>query len=189
MLPASTYILIVGAGPTGLALALALARAGVDFVLLDELAQGQNTSRAAVIHAHTLDVLDGIGAAAPLVAQGLKIAKFAIRDRDRALIAMRFDGLPTRHPTLLMLPQDRIGPLQRVAITVVDRDCDEAARKIALDQPAMHLVEADEIDIAAAQVAQHVVEKLRRDLKQPVRLKQLGSWRPHMMQRHDRANA
>lgn len=107
MLPASTDVLIVGAGPTGLALALTLARAGVDFVLLDELAQGQNTSRAAVIHAHTLDVLDEVGGAAPLVAQGLKIAKFAIRDRDHALIATRFDDLPTRHPTLLMLPQDR----------------------------------------------------------------------------------
>lgn len=106
MPPASTEVLIVGAGPTGLAVAVTLARAGVDFVLVDKLDQGQNTSRAAVIHAHTLDVLDEIGVAEPLAANGLKIAKFAIRDRDRVLIQTRFDTLPSQHPFLLMLPQD-----------------------------------------------------------------------------------
>jgi 2-polyprenyl-6-methoxyphenol hydroxylase-like FAD-dependent oxidoreductase len=106
MLPAFTDVLIVGAGPTGLALAVTLARAGIDFVLVDKLDQGQNTSRAAVIHAHTLDALDEIGVAEPLAAKGLKIAKFAIRDRDRVLIRTRFDALPTPHSYLLMLPQD-----------------------------------------------------------------------------------
>ncbi len=105
-LPASTDVLIVGAGPTGMALAVALAQAGVGFVLVDKLAAGQNTSRAAVIHAHTLEVLERIGVSATLAAQGLALAKFAIRDRDRALVALRFDALPTRYPFLLMLPQD-----------------------------------------------------------------------------------
>jgi 2-polyprenyl-6-methoxyphenol hydroxylase-like FAD-dependent oxidoreductase len=51
--PAYTDVLIVGAGPTGLALALQLQQAGIDYILVDRLAAGQNTSRAAVIHAHT----------------------------------------------------------------------------------------------------------------------------------------
>jgi 2-polyprenyl-6-methoxyphenol hydroxylase-like FAD-dependent oxidoreductase len=106
-LPASTDVLIVGAGPSGLALATVLARAGVNFVLLDRLERAENTSRAAVIHAHTLDVLDEFGMAGPLVAHGRKIPSFAIRERDRVLIGTRFDALPTRHPYLLMLPQDQ----------------------------------------------------------------------------------
>ena len=57
MLPTRTDVLIVGAGPTGLALAIALQQAGVDHLLIDRLPEGQNTSRAAVIHAHTLDML------------------------------------------------------------------------------------------------------------------------------------
>ncbi|MFJ7592663.1 FAD-dependent oxidoreductase [Streptomyces sp. NPDC097617] len=57
-LPTRTDVAIVGAGPTGLALAVTLARAGVDFVLLDRQAEGANTSRAAVVHARTLEVLD-----------------------------------------------------------------------------------------------------------------------------------
>ena len=62
-LPAHTDIAIVGAGPTGLALAVTLASAGIDFVLVDRQAEGANTSRAAVVHARTLEVLENIGAA------------------------------------------------------------------------------------------------------------------------------
>lgn len=103
----STDVLIVGAGPSGLALANTLARAGISFVVLDKLAEGQNTSRAAVLHAHTLEVLEEIGVSQRLAEQGIRIDKFAIRDRDRSLVQLRFDKLPSRHPYLLMLPQDR----------------------------------------------------------------------------------
>ena len=59
--PTETDVLIVGAGPTGLSLAITLQQAGIRHVLIDKLAEGQNTSRAAVIHAHTLDVLETLG--------------------------------------------------------------------------------------------------------------------------------
>jgi 2-polyprenyl-6-methoxyphenol hydroxylase-like FAD-dependent oxidoreductase len=106
MLRPTTDVLIVGAGPTGLALAITLQRAGVDHILIDKLAAGHNTSRAAVIHAHTLDVLDELGVSSAMAAEGLKLATFSVRDRDRTLVRIRFDTLPTPHPYLLMLPQD-----------------------------------------------------------------------------------
>jgi 2-polyprenyl-6-methoxyphenol hydroxylase-like FAD-dependent oxidoreductase len=99
-------VLIVGAGPTGLALATMLMRSGIAPVIVDKLATGQNTSRAAVIHAHTLEVLEQLGVSERLAHKGLKIAKFSLRDRDRVLVRLRFDTLPTRHAYLLMLPQD-----------------------------------------------------------------------------------
>lgn len=101
-----TEILIVGAGPTGMALSIALHQAGVDHLLLDRLSEGQNTSRAAVIHAQTLDSLAVLGVSEQLVARGLKVGNFTIRDRDAALVRLRFDALPSGHPYLLMLPQD-----------------------------------------------------------------------------------
>ncbi|MET7276249.1 FAD-dependent oxidoreductase [Streptomyces flaveolus] len=104
-LPARTRVAIVGAGPTGLALALTLATEGVDFVLLDRLAEGANTSRAAVVHARTLEVLDELGAAAPLVEKGLKIEEFAVRDGARKLLTVPFGALPTAYPYTLMLEQ------------------------------------------------------------------------------------
>src|ERR1041385_8292198 len=92
-----TDVLIVGAGPTGLALAITLQQAGVDYLLVDKLAQGQNTSRAGVIHAHTLEVLDALGVGRQLADCGLKVSRFSIRDRGRALMQLGFDTLPSSH--------------------------------------------------------------------------------------------
>jgi 2-polyprenyl-6-methoxyphenol hydroxylase-like FAD-dependent oxidoreductase len=106
MLPTETDVLIVGAGPTGLSLAIVLQQAGIAHLLIDKLAAGQNTSRAAVIHAHTLEALEPLGVADQLAARGLKLEHFRIRDRDRALLDLSFDRLVSRHAYLLMLPQD-----------------------------------------------------------------------------------
>ena len=104
-LPAHTDVAIVGAGPTGLALAVTLASAGVEFVVVDRLAEGRNTSRAAVVHARTLEVLDDLGASAELIARGIPVTRFAVRDGSRRLLTVPFDGLPTPHPYTLMVPQ------------------------------------------------------------------------------------
>jgi len=105
MLPNQTDVLIVGAGPTGLALANRLQQANVDHLVIDALEAGLNTSRAAVIHAHTLEMLEGIGAAAPLRARGIELSHFVIRDRDRRLLGVDFSILPPAYRTLLMVPQ------------------------------------------------------------------------------------
>jgi 2-polyprenyl-6-methoxyphenol hydroxylase-like FAD-dependent oxidoreductase len=104
-LPTSTEIAIVGAGPTGLALAVALAKAGIDFVVLDQLAEGANTSRAAVVHARTLEVLNELGAADALIARGAPVTRFVVRDGSRRLLTVPFDRLPTPYPYTLMVPQ------------------------------------------------------------------------------------
>lgn len=105
-IPSSTEVLIIGAGPTGMALAISLAQAGVDHVIIDKLAAGQTTSRAAVVHAHTLEQLENLSVVEPMLSEGLKLSQFTMRDRDRVLAKLTFDGLPTMHPFLLMIPQD-----------------------------------------------------------------------------------
>jgi 2-polyprenyl-6-methoxyphenol hydroxylase-like FAD-dependent oxidoreductase len=106
-LPEQTDVLVVGAGPTGLALTCRLAAAGISTVLVDRTPQGGNTSRAAVLHARTLEVLDAIAVTEELRERGLVVPRFTIRDRDRPLLRIPFDDLPTRYPYTLMLPQDR----------------------------------------------------------------------------------
>jgi 2-polyprenyl-6-methoxyphenol hydroxylase-like FAD-dependent oxidoreductase len=105
-LPAATDVVIVGAGPTGLALGCILAAEGVSFVIVDRLAEGANTSRAAVVHARTLEVLEELEVTDRLRAEGLIVPRFTLRDRGHVLVTIRFDELPTRYPYTLMVPQN-----------------------------------------------------------------------------------
>jgi 2-polyprenyl-6-methoxyphenol hydroxylase-like FAD-dependent oxidoreductase len=105
MLTATTDVLVVGAGPTGLTLATALAVRGIRATVVDRQAAGANTSRAAVVHARTLEVLEQIGVVDRLVNLGIRAQQFTIRDRDRVLVPVRFDDLPTKYPYTLMISQ------------------------------------------------------------------------------------
>lgn len=51
-----TQVLVVGAGPAGLTSALALVKAGIEVTIVDAAEAGRNGSRAAGIHANTLEV-------------------------------------------------------------------------------------------------------------------------------------
>src|SRR5262245_2270259 len=100
-----TDVLIVGAGPTGLTLAAALMARGLHTTVIDRLPEGANTSRGAVVHARTLEVLEALGVSERLAQLGLHARRFTIRDRDRVLVPIDFGALPTRYPYTLMVSQ------------------------------------------------------------------------------------
>jgi 2-polyprenyl-6-methoxyphenol hydroxylase-like FAD-dependent oxidoreductase len=105
---AENKILIVGAGPSGLALAAELKRRGVNAVIIDQQPAGANTSRACVVHARTMEVLEPLGATRDLLAEGVKAPVFRIRDRDRPLLTIDFSDLPSFYRFTLMIPQNRV---------------------------------------------------------------------------------
>jgi 2-polyprenyl-6-methoxyphenol hydroxylase-like FAD-dependent oxidoreductase len=105
-LPGDTNVLIVGAGPVGLTLATALAANGVPAVVIDKQAEGANTSRACVVHSRTLEVLRELEVSQQLISRGLIVPRFTVRDRDRVLLTIDFDQLPTEYPYTLMVPQN-----------------------------------------------------------------------------------
>lgn len=132
-----TDVLVIGAGPTGLALAASLVARGVTTTVVDQQAVGANTSRAAVVNARTLEVLEDLDVSRRLVKEGVEAPRFTIRDRGRTLIPIDFSGLPTEYPYSLMVPQstterlllERLeelgGSVQRPrSVTAIDQDPD-----------------------------------------------------------------
>ena len=103
-----TNILITGAGPAGLALAAELRRRGVDPTIIDCQPAGANTSRACVVHARTMEVLEPLGVTEDLLAQGIKVPIFRVRDRGRPLITVDFSEIQSPYTFTLMIPQDRV---------------------------------------------------------------------------------
>lgn len=67
----STDVLVVGAGPTGLFLALLLAKLGVAVRIVDKEAEPGTTSRALAVQARTLELYRQVGLADDLIARAL----------------------------------------------------------------------------------------------------------------------
>src|SRR6266478_4105660 len=66
-------LLIVGAGPTGLVLALWLTRMGVAVRIIDRAPGPGTTSRATIIHARNLEFYHQLGIDQAAISEGLKL--------------------------------------------------------------------------------------------------------------------
>src|SRR4051812_24657293 len=66
-------VLVVGAGPTGLVLALWLARLGVPVRIVDNTAKPGTTSRALAVQARTLELYRQVGLADAVIERGRRV--------------------------------------------------------------------------------------------------------------------
>jgi 2-polyprenyl-6-methoxyphenol hydroxylase-like FAD-dependent oxidoreductase len=102
-------VLIVGAGPTGLALALWLTRRGVAVRIIDKTSEPGTTSRALAVQARTLELYRQLGIADRLVQGGVSIAGINLwvkgRKAARAPVGPIGEGR-TPFPFVLIFPQD-----------------------------------------------------------------------------------
>jgi 4,5-epoxidase len=97
-------VLVVGAGPTGLALACGLRQAGVDALVVDAAAGPATTSRALGLQPRGAEVLDRLGALADLPVRGLPVRQVVVTVDGRPLARLRV-GQTTRlvtRPGLMM---------------------------------------------------------------------------------------
>jgi 2-polyprenyl-6-methoxyphenol hydroxylase-like FAD-dependent oxidoreductase len=105
----NTEVLIVGAGPTGLSMALWLNRLGVRVRIIDKTAQPGTTSRALVLHARILEHYDQLGLADAIVQQGQKFAAANLWVKGRKVARIRFGEMGkgiSPFPFALIYPQD-----------------------------------------------------------------------------------
>jgi 2-polyprenyl-6-methoxyphenol hydroxylase-like FAD-dependent oxidoreductase len=98
--------LVVGAGPTGLTLAVELARRGVPFRIIDREVERTKTSRAIGTQARTVEVFGmmGIPETALEPAARPRALRFAERDRTLARITLG-DGRPGAPPRLISMDE------------------------------------------------------------------------------------
>src|SRR5713226_8610559 len=107
---AQTDVLIIGAGPTGLVLALWLTRLGVRARIVDKTAEPGTTSRALAVQARTLELYRQLDLTEPVVARGHEVPAVNLWVKGEAAARLSFEtvgsGL-TPYPFLKIFPQDQ----------------------------------------------------------------------------------
>src|SRR5438046_1476548 len=103
---ADREVLIVGAGPVGLAMGCEAVRHGLSCRIIDASAEPSIYSKAQVIHTRTLEILEDMGAIAPFLEQGRFLHGVSIFTPDRKRIAhlpFVLESTLTRYPHSLSL--------------------------------------------------------------------------------------
>jgi 2-polyprenyl-6-methoxyphenol hydroxylase-like FAD-dependent oxidoreductase len=112
-------VAVVGGGPVGLVTALLLVREGVATALLEKSPDIETDLRASTFHPPTLDLLDDIGLARGLIAQGLISPQWQVRlhpEGDRAVFDLGVIASATRHPYRVQCEQWKLSRLALAAL-------------------------------------------------------------------------
>lgn len=123
---ADTDILIIGAGPTGLVLALWLKRMGISVRIIDKLAEPGTASRALAVQARTLELYRPLGLAAKVLEKGHVVHAVNLWVKGEKAAVLPFGEIGaglTPYPFLHVFPQDEherflIDCLAEEAVTV-----------------------------------------------------------------------
>ena len=109
-MPIEERVLIAGAGPVGLVAAANLIRGAVPVTVFEAGPDLSEESRASTFHPPTLDMLDRLGAARPLIAQGLTAPAFQYRSRRGVLAQFDFGAITdvTAHPYRVQCEQSKL---------------------------------------------------------------------------------
>jgi 2-polyprenyl-6-methoxyphenol hydroxylase-like FAD-dependent oxidoreductase len=102
-------VLIIGAGPTGLVLALWLAKLGVKVRIIDKTAEPGTTSRALAVQARTLELYRQLDLADPVVERGHKVPAVNLWVKGEPAARLPFETIGsdlTPYSFLQIFPQD-----------------------------------------------------------------------------------
>lgn len=98
-------ILIVGAGPSGLAMAAALAQLKIPFRIIDKKSTPVTGSNATWLQPKTLQFLSALGISDAFLKKGHRCHAITMRVRGKVLGCIPFNQLPSPYPFVLTLPQ------------------------------------------------------------------------------------
>jgi 2-polyprenyl-6-methoxyphenol hydroxylase-like FAD-dependent oxidoreductase len=144
-----TAVVVVGAGPVGLALACELARRAVPVRILDKLSAPTAESRAAVVHARTLEAFSRMGVVDEIIAAGQRTTGLQMYADRVSLGKFALDTVDSPYPFSVTLPQDeteRILTARLAALGVtVERERELAGFEQDASGVRAHLKSGEEI--------------------------------------------
>src|SRR5215203_6241964 len=105
MNPHSPTVLVVGAGPVGLAAAVELTRLGARVRVIEQRAVRTTESRALAVNPRTLDLLEAAEVTPRLIAAGVRIRALTMFTRGHAVARIDVSRIRHRYPFMLSLPQ------------------------------------------------------------------------------------
>ena len=101
-----TEVLVVGAGPVGLLTAILLAEAGIEVRIIDREERTTSRSYACALHPRILQLLAGMGLAAPVVEAGRRLETIAFYDGASRQAEVKLSQLGGAFPFMVILPQN-----------------------------------------------------------------------------------
>ena len=134
---ADADVLVVGAGPTGLVLALWLTKLGVRVRIIDKTAEPGTTSRAVAVQARTLELYRQVDLSGAVVADGVKVAaaNFWVGGARAARLTLgrMGEGL-SPFPYVLTYPQDAHERLLIERLAVVGVNVERLTELVRFEQ-------------------------------------------------------
>jgi 2-polyprenyl-6-methoxyphenol hydroxylase-like FAD-dependent oxidoreductase len=100
-----TDILIIGAGPTGLAAALFLSERGYRPRIIEKTLERSPYSKAFGVNARTLDLLSDSGVTERFLTHGRPLQRLTLRRAGQPLTTLRLDHVQHRYPFMLVQSQ------------------------------------------------------------------------------------
>jgi 2-polyprenyl-6-methoxyphenol hydroxylase-like FAD-dependent oxidoreductase len=105
MSTATPSVLVIGAGPVGLAAAIELTRLGARVRIIEQRDCRTTESRAIAVNPRTLALLEDSGATSRLIAAGVRLRGLRVFTRGRHVASVDLSRIRHRYPFLLALPQ------------------------------------------------------------------------------------
>lgn len=151
----TAVVAIVGAGPVGVSTALFLAARGISSILIEADEIPAHDLRASTFHPPTLEMLDTIGLAQPLIERGLKTPDWQIRMHEtgeRALFDLSLLAADTPYPFRLQCEQStlvRLGLARIRQSDMIELRIGTAVSGVTQDDTGVTLTLADGETISA----------------------------------------
>jgi 2-polyprenyl-6-methoxyphenol hydroxylase-like FAD-dependent oxidoreductase len=109
-------VLVIGAGPVGLTLAIELQRYGIDFRIVEKAASRTDKSKALVVWSRTLELLERSGLSDRFVAAGRKVVAANIIAGGKRIAHVGLTEVDSPYPYALIVPQSDTEQLLETAL-------------------------------------------------------------------------